>query len=94
MAAFLIGHITVKDTTLWKTYVAGVQKSLTPFGAEVIFRGTRAAVLSGENDHQSAVVIKFSDQSTLQKWYNSPAYQNLIPIRDQAADVVLISYDA
>jgi uncharacterized protein (DUF1330 family) len=94
MPAFLIGHISVKDPMLWKTYVAGVRKSLTPFGAEVIFRGTRAAVLCGEHGHQSTVVIRFLDQPTLQGWYASQAYQELIPIRDQAADVVLISYDA
>lgn len=93
MPAYLIGHITVKDPELWKTYVAGVQKSLIPFGAEVLFRGTRAAVLSGEHGHQRAVVIKFADQPRLQSWYSSHAYQELIPIRDRAADVVLISYD-
>jgi len=26
-------------------------------------------------------------------WYHSKTYQDLIPIRDQAADVVLISYE-
>jgi uncharacterized protein (DUF1330 family) len=94
MAAYLIGHITVKDPLLWKTYVEGVQKSLTPFGAEVIFRGKRATVFAGEHHHQNAVVIKFTDQDALQAWYASPAYQALIPIRDQAADGVLISYNA
>ncbi len=94
MTAYLIGHITVKDPLLWKTYVDGVQKSLIPFAAEVIFRGKRATVLSGEHHHQNAVVIKFTDQTVLQNWYASPAYQALIPIRNQAADGVLISYDA
>lgn len=94
MAAFLIGHMTVKDPARWKTYVEGVLTSLIPFGAEVIFRGARAAVLSGKHDHPNAVVIKFPDQRTLQTWHASKTYQELIPMRDQAADVVLISYDA
>ena len=94
MAAYLIGHITVKDPAQWKIYTEGVGKSLTPFGAEIIFRGKRAAVLSGEHLFQNAVVIKFPDQPNLQQWYNSKAYQELIPIRDKAADVLLISYDA
>ena len=42
----------------------------------------------------AAVVIKFPDQHTLHAWYTSQAYQELIPIRDQAADAVLLSYDA
>jgi uncharacterized protein (DUF1330 family) len=94
MSAYLIGHITVKNSDKWKTYVAGVQKSLIPFEAEIVFRGKRATVLAGEHPHQRTVVIKFSDQPTLQQWYHSDAYQALIPIRDEAADVVIISYDA
>jgi uncharacterized protein (DUF1330 family) len=93
MAAYLIGHITVKDPDLWQEYTAGVQKSLGPFEADVVFRGQRAAVLAGEHSYEQCVVIKFSDQDSLQKWYNSDTYQALIPTRDKAADVVIISYD-
>jgi uncharacterized protein (DUF1330 family) len=93
MAAYLIGQITVKNPELWKTYVDGVQKSLLPFAAEVVFRGKRSAVLAGEHHHQNAVVLRFPDQAALQNWYASAAYQALIPIRDQAAAVVLVSYD-
>jgi uncharacterized protein (DUF1330 family) len=94
MAAYLIGHIIIKDPIQWKVYIDGVPKSLIPFGAEIIFRGKRAVILSGEHPYSHAVVIKFPDQLTLQQWYNSKIYQDLIPIRDKAADVVLISYDA
>jgi len=94
MPAYLIGHITIIDPDKWKTYVAGVQKSLMPFEAEVIFRGKRANVLAGEHPHQHTVVIKFPDQPTLQQWYHSDAYQALISVRDEAADVVIVSYDA
>jgi uncharacterized protein (DUF1330 family) len=94
MAAYLIGHIIVKDPIQWKKYTEGVATTLKPFGAEIIFRGKRAIVLCGEHTYQNAVVIKFPDQPTLQQWYNSKAYQELNPIRDKAADVVLIGYDA
>jgi uncharacterized protein (DUF1330 family) len=93
MAAYLIGHITIKDPAQWKIYVEGVQKSLIPFGADIIFRAKRAAVLSGAHPYQSAVVIKFPNAPALHDWYHSKTYQALIPIRDQAADVVLISYE-
>ena len=94
MSAYLIGHIRIKNPDKWKTYVEGVQQSLIPFEAEVVFRGRRATVLAGEHPHQHTVVIKFSDQPTLQQWYHSDAYQDLISVRDDAADVVIISYDA
>jgi len=94
MAAYLIGHIMVKDPDLWQVYIAGVQKSLVPFETDVVFRGQRAAILAGEHFYDQCVVIKFANQAALQKWYNSEAYQGLIPTRDQAADVVIISYES
>ena len=94
MAAYLIGHITIKDPAWWKIYTDGVRESLIPYGAEVVFRGKCAAVLAGQHPYHHAVVIRFPDQPTLQRWYHSDTYQGLIAVRDTAADVVIISYDA
>jgi uncharacterized protein (DUF1330 family) len=94
MPAYLIGHITVKDQSQWQIYVDGVGKSLAPFNAEVLFRGKRNDVLAGQHSHQQTVVIRFADQAELQSWFHSEGYQKLIPLRDRAADVVIISYDA
>ncbi|MFC1881242.1 DUF1330 domain-containing protein [Thermodesulfobacteriota bacterium] len=93
MAAYLVGHITVRDPDLWQVYTTGVQKSLIPFEANLVFRGQRAAVLAGEHSYEQCVVIEFLDQGSLQEWFNSDAYQDLIPTRNKAADVVIISYD-
>lgn len=93
MAAYLIGHLTVKDPERWQTYVAGVRESLLPFGAEVVFRGRRAAQLAGHQPHEAAVVLRFRDHDTLTRWFASPAYQALIPLRDLAADVIIAGYE-
>jgi uncharacterized protein (DUF1330 family) len=94
MPAYLIGHIAVKDPTQWQTYVAGVKESLAPFKAEIVFRGECNSVLAGRHPYQQAVVIRFVDQEELQGWFHSPSYQALIPIRDRAAEVVIVSFDA
>jgi uncharacterized protein (DUF1330 family) len=94
MPAYLIGHITVRDPVLWDVYVEGVRNSLLPFDGRTLFRGKRASVLEGEHPYDLTVVIEFSDQKSLHSWYGSEEYQKLIPIRDRAADVVIISYDA
>jgi uncharacterized protein (DUF1330 family) len=92
--AYLIGHITVKDAGKWDEYRSSVPATLVPWGAELVLRGKRAAVLAGEHEHTDVVVIRFPDQQALNGWFSSAAYQALIPLRQQAADVVLISYDA
>ncbi|MBW2338009.1 MAG: DUF1330 domain-containing protein [Deltaproteobacteria bacterium] len=38
--------------------------------------------------------MKFANQAAIQEWYNSETYQGLIPTRDQAADVVILSYES
>jgi uncharacterized protein (DUF1330 family) len=92
--AYLIGHITVKDAGRWEEYRNSVPATLAPWGAELVLRGKRAAILAGEHPHTDVVVIRFPDQQALNGWFSSPAYQALIPLRQHAADVVLISYDA
>lgn len=92
--AYLIGHITVKDPAKWAEYRSRVPGTLEPWGAELVFRGRRTAVLSGEHAHADAVVIRFPSADALSGWHASAAYQSLIPLREQAADVVLIAYDA
>jgi len=92
MTAYLVGHITVKDDELWQKYALGVQESLLPFNAKIIFRGKLVAVLTGKHEHDRVVVMEFSDQSTLDNWYSSEKYQSLIPLRDKAANVVITTY--
>ncbi len=92
MAAFLIGHIKVRDDELWQQYVSGVRESLTAYAARIIFRGQLAADLAGHCAHDLAVVIEFPDLDELNAWYHSAKYQSLIPIRDRAADVIITSF--
>ncbi len=92
MAAYLVGHITVKNDELWQQYVAGVGESIAPFDSKIIFRGQLDKILAGQHQHDLVVVIEFPDQPTLDAWFNSEKYQSLIPLRDMAADVVITTY--
>lgn len=90
--AYVVGHITVKDAGKWAEYRSKVPATLTPWGAELVFRGTQAAALAGANPHPDIVVIRFPDLDAVNGWFNSAAYQALIPVRKQGADMVLLSY--
>jgi uncharacterized protein (DUF1330 family) len=93
MAAYVIGHITVKDMDLWAEYRSRVPETLAPWGAELVLRAKRVAVLSGRHDHTDTVVIRFPDADAVTRWYHSAAYQALIPLRLQAANIDLVSYE-
>lgn len=92
--AYVIGYISVKDPEKWAEYRSRVPATLAPWGAELVLRATRTAVLCGDCGHADTVVIRFPDAESALGWYNSPAYQALIPLRTQAADVDLVCYES
>jgi uncharacterized protein (DUF1330 family) len=92
--AYVVGQLTVKDPAKWEEYRARVPQTLAPWGAELVFRGRKVAALAGEIPHPDIVVIRFPDAAAAHNWFTSPAYQALIALREQAADVVLVTYEA
>ena len=94
MAVYLVGYMTVKDEELWQKYVSGVRESLSPYESRVLFRGKLVSVLAGSHEHDRAVVIEFLDRDTLDNWFNSETYQSLISLRDEAADIVITTYES
>lgn len=91
--AYVIGHVTVKDAEKWAAYRSAVPATLEPWGAELVLRGKRFAILAGEHPHADVVVIRFPDPQAADGWHSSAAYQALVPLRQQAADVVLLAYE-
>jgi uncharacterized protein (DUF1330 family) len=93
MSAYVIGHITVLDPALWDAYRNQVPGTLQGTGGELVFRGTTARVLGGEHAHEQTVVIRFPSLAAANGWFDSAAYQALLPLRLQAAKVDLIAYE-
>ncbi len=91
--AYVIGHITVKDQEKWAEYRNKVPATLESWGAQLILRGKLVSVLSGNHVHTDTVVIRFPNLGALNNWYSSPEYQSLIPLRQEAAEMELLSYE-
>lgn len=92
--AYVVGHITVKDESKWAEYRSRVPATLAPWGAELIFRGKQVAALAGTHPHADIVVIRFPSPDAVNEWHSSAQYQALIPLRQEAAELVLLSYEA
>jgi uncharacterized protein (DUF1330 family) len=94
MAAFLIAHAKIKDPVKLQQYGAGAVPTLAAFGGEVVARGKVAAVLAGDHHGHTAFIAKFPDVLSAQSWYNSPAYQALIPVRNEAMEPTFVVIEA
>lgn len=93
-ACYVIGHITVKEEASWADYRRQVAATLKPWRGETVMRGHCTDVLSGAHPHQDTVVLRFPDRQSALAWHASAAYQAIVPLRRQAADVVLIVAEA
>jgi uncharacterized protein (DUF1330 family) len=92
--AYIVGHIRVKDPQQWAEYRSRVPATFEAWNAELVFRGRQGPALAGASVYPEVVVTRFPDMAAIEGWFNSPAYQALVPIREQAADVVLLTYEA
>ena len=92
--AYLVGQVTVKSPEHWAEYTRQVPATLVPWGAELVFRGKQFAAFSGQSPHADIVVIRFPDAAAVNDWFASAEYQALIPLREEAAEVVLLAYQA
>lgn len=93
MSAYVIGHMTVTSPEGYKEYTGQVPATLAAHGGEFIVRGGRATLLEGELPHARHVVIRFPDRAAAEAWYNSPGYQQIVPIRVAHSTGVLMIVD-
>jgi len=91
-SAFAIGQVTIKDQLLWQEYKTALTETLAIYHGKVLFRGGVSQVLAGNSNHTDVVLIQFSTIEALNHWFYSDQYQAIIPLRDSAAEVTLISY--
>ncbi len=89
MSALLIVQLKVKNAEKLKHYSASTPPIFQKFGGELVQKG-KQELLFGSSDPRfdTTVVYRFADRQAAKGWYDSPEYQALIPLRDEAFDSV------
>jgi uncharacterized protein (DUF1330 family) len=91
MPAHLLALARIKDPKKYQKYTAQARSLIAAAGGEPIAGGPVAETLVGSSDASAVAVIRFADSQALEDWYRSDAYQALVPLRDAAADVTLLT---
>lgn len=93
MKALCIVYEEVHDQAAFEEYRRAVMPTLEPYGAKFLVRGGKFTVLEGDMDYTQVAVIEFPSREAAEGWYQSDAYQAVIPIRLNAARCQLIIVD-
>ncbi len=92
MSAFFVATIKMKNPDQFKEYSEKAGQSFAAFGGKLVTRGKAETALAGTCEHHAVGIVSFPDMAALTKWYQSPEYQALIPLRDEAAEMDLVAY--
>lgn len=87
MAAYVVGHMTIRDRDSYMQYREGFFSLMrTTPGLEVVAFDDGAPVVEGALPPGRTVILKFPDQQGALAWYNSDEYQRLAETRRSGVD--------
>ena len=85
MAAYIIAEIEITDPAIYERYRAQTPGVIAQYGGRFLVRGGKAEALEGDHEPDRLVVIEFSDMAAARRFYESPEYQAIISLRQQAS---------
>jgi uncharacterized protein (DUF1330 family) len=90
VTAYAVAHLrSVDQNAEIVDYLRRIDATLDPFDGRFAVHGVLPDVLEGEWPGV-LVVIGFPDLEAARAWYDSPAYQEILPLRTRNADGVTL----
>ncbi len=93
MKAYCIVYETIDDPKPFEEYRSQVMPTLDAYEGRFIVRGGTFTALEGEMPYQRIAVLEFPSREKAEGWYNSPAYQRILPLRLKAAHCQFVIVD-
>ncbi|HEY5598911.1 MAG TPA: DUF1330 domain-containing protein [Kiloniellales bacterium] len=93
MAGYLVAHIEITDADAFKAYRAAVPAVIAKFGGRYLVRGGETEVREGEWPASRLVIVAFDSVDQARRFYESPEYQEILPLRLNASRGTLAIVD-
>ena len=94
MSALMIARITVKDPQKFQEYLAKTREVAAGYGAKLVHRAKAGrGLVGGSKDHDLTIIVSFPSLEKIDEWFASDAYQPLVALRDEGADMQMTSYE-
>ena len=81
MAGYLVAHLEVTDPEGFEAYREKVPAVIESFGGRYLIRGGQAEGIEGDWSVPRLIVIEFPSTERARAFYESPAYQEILPLR-------------
>ena len=84
-AAYIVASLEVTDPEAMAVYSKAVPAVVAAYGGEFLARGGTAELKEGDIPCSRVVIVRFPSYEAAQRWYHSPEYAEILPIRLGAA---------
>jgi uncharacterized protein (DUF1330 family) len=81
MPAFFVAEIETTNEAAMEPYRAAVPATIAQYGGRFLIRGGATELVEGGPEPKRVVILEFADTAAVKRWYNSPEYQKILPIR-------------
>ena len=92
MSAYIIARVEVTDPAAYEGYRARTPGVIAQYGGRFVVRGGRVETLEGPAETRRLVVLEFADMAAARRFYDSPEYQAILPLRlaTSRGDVIVV----
>jgi uncharacterized protein (DUF1330 family) len=81
--------VQVTDPDGWKQYIATLRPILEPYHVKTLARAPAVAVDASTPPAGTTVILAFNSVDDIKAFWNSPAYQAIIPLREKSAKSII-----
>ena len=90
MTAYVIAQLTVTDPAGFEAYRQAAVPVVEAYGGRFLVRGSALSALEGDPDRPSVIVLEFPDKAAAERFYTSPEYRAILPLRLKASSGTVI----
>ena len=90
MSVYVIAQGKIENRAMLDQYVAKVMPTIASHQGRILAFDEQPEVVEGPIDHPRTVIIEFPSMTAFRRWYDSPEYQEILPLRLKSTPGTLI----
>ena len=90
MKGYVIANVSVEDMTAYEPYRDQVPAVIEQYGGRYLVRGGAVEVREGDPGIARLVILEFPSVEAARRFYDSPEYQAILPLRTDNASSTLV----
>ena len=90
MPVYVIAQGRIENPEMLSDYVSKVVPQIQSGGGRILGFDESPEIIEGEVSHPRTVILEFPSRQAFRDWYESDAYQAILPLRLESAPGTLI----